>query len=86
MTQVRKCQALRLPSDPNPYRATQPFRRMHQIKQRRQTTQLLILLTVLRAFAGSLAPVGGVVGFNEGSRPLRVLLEVTLEFLARFIE
>jgi len=41
MIQVRGSRASRLPSDPNPYGPTQPFRRMHQIQQRRQAAQLL---------------------------------------------
>jgi hypothetical protein len=72
------------PSDPNPYGPTQPFRRMHLIQQRRQTTQLLFaeVRTAMRASAGD--PVA--VGSNGGSRSFRVPLEVSFESLTRVVE
>lgn len=86
MTQVREDQALRLPSDPNPYRPTQAFRRMDQIQQRRHAAQLFTVLTRLGTSAGSITPVGDAIGFDEGGRRLWVLLEVSLKFLTGVVE
>jgi hypothetical protein len=61
---------------------------MHQIQQRRQTAQFLFAVLIVSRASANGRPIiaGGAVGSDEGSRSVRVLLEVSLEFLTRDVE